>query len=582
LPSNRLNDVLAADNNQVYVASPEGMGWSSDGGAHWRYVKGNDWAAKMQSRATMQATQQPLDPTASPAFLPEDYLTSLSLNSKKEVIAACRDAGLVKVTQHGGDLELEGEISAGEMGRLPHHSEEYQAYPRYGGGLEIEGGSHPKVDLAASSMAPAPLPTPAAAPDLTTLNGELVEISRVPSLQASAQSVVETLPDDWATRGDWLGRYGRFQCAIAAIVTGDYRWGGSPDRLQYAVMNGPHEKEGDSNRYWIATLYNTDPRTLELPSVYMHSRVLRKLTTWAKNRRQAEWNDNGETYPTDWEGPDLYVNVDVPEGVFNMSFYEINDDGHGVRESRRDLELMVKARGDEEMGESFTGANFDAAPTLARSRVVNFYAGVYKKFLVQGPAKLTVKLCRNYSPSCGIMSALMLDLVDPRPEPFYSTPAEWSQASAARKARNNAFASGAQSWPASCSACDSTRDAVVKILAKLDDLRDWNPQWLAINQRRIAVGLARWCLDPSNSGETDHASTERNAAIFYAAGSFPQYEDAQTATGDTTVRATEKAFRWDGKFNSSGHEYDVLTHNAAALKATEDRPATSRPVRAMN
>jgi hypothetical protein len=122
----------------------------------------------------------------------------------------------------------------------------------------------------------------------------------------------------------------------------------------------------------------------------------------------------------------------------------------------------------------------------------------------------------------------------------------------------------------------------VKILAKLDDLRDWNPQWLAINQRRIAVGLARWCLDPSNSGETDHASTERNAAIFYAAGSFPQYEDAQTATGDTTVRATEKAFRWDGKFNSSGHEYDVLTHNAAALKATEDRPATSRPVRAMN
>jgi hypothetical protein len=63
-------------------------------------------------------------------------------------------------------------------------------------------------------------------------------------------------------------------------------------------------------------------------------------------------------------------------------------------------------------------AEFDRKPELALARASDFYGGVYKRFLVRGPAKLTVQVNRNYSFNT-ILAGVMLDLVDELPPPYY-------------------------------------------------------------------------------------------------------------------------------------------------------------------
>jgi hypothetical protein len=61
---------------------------------------------------------------------------------------------------------------------------------------------------------------------------------------------------------------------------------------------------------------------------------------------------------------------------------------------------------------------------LAHTRANDFYGGVYKRFLVRGPAKLTVQVNRNYSFNT-ILPGVMLDLVDELPPPYFCTRQEW-------------------------------------------------------------------------------------------------------------------------------------------------------------
>ncbi len=52
----------------------------------------------------------------------------------------------------------------------------------------------------------------------------------------------------------------------------------------------------------------------------------------------------------------------------------------------------------------------DAAPTLASARVAAFYDGVYKQFLVQGPATYHLKIGRCYS-FCTKLQGIFLDKI---------------------------------------------------------------------------------------------------------------------------------------------------------------------------
>ena len=102
-----------------------------------------------------------------------------------------------------------------------------------------------------------------------------------------------------------------------------------------------------------------------------------------------------------YQGPDVWVQVGVPEGVFRIAFYIVNYDGNDGGFNRfRDYLLEMKACPD-----SVTNLNANAnaiedwekPPTLARARVQNFWGGGYQCFIVTGPAQYALKIGRNYS-----------------------------------------------------------------------------------------------------------------------------------------------------------------------------------------
>ncbi len=81
---------------------------------------------------------------------------------------------------------------------------------------------------------------------------------------------------------------------------------------------------------------------------------------------------------------------------------------------------------------------FDQKPELAHARIQDFWGGVYKRFLVRGPTKLTVQINRNDSFNT-MLSGVMLDLVDELPPPYYCTRQEW-ESKPAGDAEGNAVA----------------------------------------------------------------------------------------------------------------------------------------------
>ncbi len=94
----------------------------------------------------------------------------------------------------------------------------------------------------------APLPSPLAAPDGDELTALLKQVRAVPADNNKGPLVV-TLADDWATQGDWLGRYGRYYARLHAMTSPtDYVWGAGAQDVPFAARIGTHITPGDSLR----------------------------------------------------------------------------------------------------------------------------------------------------------------------------------------------------------------------------------------------------------------------------------------------------------------------------------------------
>jgi len=128
-------------------------------------------------------------------------------------------------------------------------------------------------------------------------------------------------------------------------------------------------------------------------------------TPWDGYRRQAEWDDHGETYPLVMDGPDLWYLLEIRhEGVFKLGMYFLNKDGQDGNNRLRDYMIEIYPA-------SLNWTSFDDVPQfahdaesqvsknppLAKNRVLDFWGGVHKQFVVKGPSKYYVKIDRNYS-----------------------------------------------------------------------------------------------------------------------------------------------------------------------------------------
>jgi hypothetical protein len=273
-------------------------------------------------------------------------------------------------------------------------------------------------------------------------------------------------------------------------------------------------------RSWIQWLYTDDRRTLEMPPVYLHSRVLRNLTTWDRNRRQANWDDHGEVYAAAQEGPDLYCNLKIPSGLFVLSLYNVNyNGGEDSADRYRDYVASIRPH---KAGTSLRNIkDFEGDGDLVRTRFVNFRGGVWKRFLVQGPVVLNVRIGRNNS-SNTILSSVMLDMVAEEPEPYFpALVATTTQADASRPK-------------------DPTNN-----VARLARIRTGAPSvWASASPAIYALMLRQYSVSVFDSAQK--RDFRDRATCHYELCDFSAWENGQVRQGLTPARKIEKGLRWDG------------------------------------
>jgi hypothetical protein len=588
LPSKLINDLLAASDGTIYAATDGGLAWSRDGGATWQFRRGKDFADKMKGLAGgppkgWSASAIPKD------VPPEDCVTCLAEDDSGVIWADFRQHGLLALSGYSYE-ELEKlsarQTGGADYGRAILPMSDFRPWlASFGKGLlrsaEPRHLSH-RVAHKDYSETPeltgeVPLPAPARVPRLAELNDLLKEIAAVPTARLTNGAVLP-LADDWRTEGQWQGRYGKFWISLCANWSPrDDVWGAGWD-VAYNARIGPNHAAGDSLRYWVQWLATADNRCLEMSPIYLHSRVMRKDTTWDVDRRESEWDDHGESYPMSKDGPHIYCSLSVPAGLFYLSLYEVDPNGHDRDNRLRDYEISVRPHpgrpsldvhdGNVTILRSFYDlTGFDQKPELAHARAGDFYGGVYKRFLVRGPAKLTVQVNRNYSFNT-ILPGVMLDLVDELPPPYFCTRQEWENQQAEKDAP--------KSPPAALVAADTAEAAAQRLAAALEAMKFKNETWWAENQRRFYLPLLRWQLAAASQTNAPALATD-----YYQLNLFVDWEQQLQQRGITPAREIEKALRWDGVTPSNAGRGNqiisayVAAHPALPPAVRDNQPTTN-------
>ena len=570
LPSNLINDVLVASRlggSTVCAATTCGLAWSKDKGATWRFVRGRDWAAKVKDRYAILPRGWDTTPGG---ILAEDYVTCLAEdeNSGKLWIGYRREGcgTFDPVTMRC--MPVVSGLYATAILSLPNRLTLLGTY--CDGLVDLLHGKEMRFTARAPNASelpssPQPLPSPAKPPTLAELNSMLKEFRSSSPIPEESQPTVVALDDDWRTQGDWLGRYGRYWACLAGVCSpSNYLWGAGPEKVQCFARIGPNCAKEDGLRYWIESLHTNDSRSLEMPPVYLHSRVVQGFTTWDEPRREAVWDDHGEAYPMTRDGPHIYSTLRIPQGVFYLSLYAVNTNGKVERNRYRDYRISVRPHGARKSGYDID--DFQQQPELAHARVRDFYGGVWKRFLVRGPTAITIEVNRNHSFNTNLQ-AVMLDLVDEDPPPYFHTVEEWTVLKADRQ---RALArTGSQDFQP----CGSESEAVGKLAEALERAQQIDSAWWATHRGKYYTLLARSCHEnprEKTSRPEDKALYARTGTILYHLNLYARWEEQQRLQGLVPARDIEKALRWDGDPSCSGKGNQFVTTYVEQTKRDTD------------
>jgi hypothetical protein len=423
----------------------------------------------------------------------------------------------------------------------------------YGNPPVVPGSSVPP--LTAAPAARAKIPAAASAPSsdelITLLTQATAQLNTSPAPAGSAL----TINDDWNTQGEWWGRYGRHTAVLCAMALPSYVWGAGLPQMQYAVVQGPNHRPGDGIRSWTTKMYADGQAILEMPPVWLDRRIIEKQTTADVNRRDTQMEDYGGSYPKNLDGPHMYCTLTVPAGTFFLSLYETNSPGHGPNHRDKDYFLSIRTH---------TGGNlrdisrFDSQPELARARVNSFYTGVYKRFVVVGPAELTLMVNRNYTRNAQ-MIGLFLDEVN-------ETPAVYFPYLKMQLASADAAAPAEPEVDAVRKAFDAYEAAVLK-----------NPIGGFMDRGRLYAMALRWCQQHAG-GDVLKTSSLKLAAIAgtccYHLQYFEQWESLLRTRGLLPSRDLEKSLKWDPPLDNTsglGNQYvaQYLAAHALELNAPQ-------------
>ncbi len=456
LPSNLINDILVTHNpsggDTIWVATTTGLARSTDRGESWRFIRGQDWLAKdkgLYHPPTPQqlAAAQRLEPRPPQTLLFEDYCTCLAQDPRNgNIWIGHRQKGVEifnpripgRIDQStlslpGGreragvrvgassQSEIRNLATAGRLGRprseiLPTDyvfsilttpgpdAACFIGY--YGGGLlriplsvfasnsaEQPARARSKIEHQQStiSFALPPLPSPAKPPVAQELRDMAENLKAYHPGANFGGPLAVVLPDDWRTQGDWVGRYGFEYAVLCAMNAPLDRIHGRIPAFSVSATIGPHHAPDDGIRRWVHWIRTSLVRSLYSPDVGY--------------RRQSEFDDHGEGYPLTFAGPDLLIGIHCPDGFHRVSLYFVNKDGHGGANRLRDYLITVEPASPGPPG----------AP--CRARVRDFWGGVYKTFVIEGPGDWIFQIAKHGSLNT-IVSGVFIDRICAPPTRF--------------------------------------------------------------------------------------------------------------------------------------------------------------------
>ncbi len=391
LPGNLINDMLVAKDGTVYAATTTGLAWSRDGGVMWKFLRGADWLAKAKGlyvppdKDRLEAAEKKAPAT----LLLEDYCTSVAEDASGtiwvghwrtgyEAIRLQKDGTWKRLAQSAEKTYASRLLPPPGLTAEPDAATAPMLVGNYGEGLhpigmeDVAGDAGQSRGTASGAL---PVLPSTAKPSMEAELDAMLRLLQGTAAATNSPSAVY-LRDDWMTAGDWLARYGRAWTVLCATMAPlSLESGNEPGCAIDEATIGPNHSKGDVLRAWVEKL-KVDNRN----SLFMQILGI---------RREAEWDDHGEVYPYTHGGLGIRFKVKIPEGVYRLSLYFFNPNGHIGENRRRDYRVEIAQDGDLQREDT---------NIIAHARVCSFAGGgTYKQFMVDGGKTYTVCVQRNGS-----------------------------------------------------------------------------------------------------------------------------------------------------------------------------------------
>lgn len=426
LPSN-FNNVICAAKGSVWVGTISGLGYGRSA-TNWKFLRGRDYEKKnkglwLDKEHKMWKSWKAVS-TTNASLLPEDYITcfypvpgGMWVGFRESGVCFVKDSSLLirevdlKITNQEKNF-----INATCFVVLPDGN---LYVGTYGHGLIPVEKTSIRCSITVLDKASISHPCPPTLSQETSIN-PILEGNGNKGGQNEDNFTSCYWYEDWATQGDWCGRYGD---SYAVLCSANAPIGNVEiifdESYECMPVRGPH-----ANEAWVkgAVVYANEPEMCDI--LYCPISTTRTL---------AFWSDGGQDYPSAFDGPDLGALVTVPEGshLLSLYFYEPTPIvEHNLENSLRDYIIEVRkmpsnfsmdlAKGRkilEKAQDPFQYlmnalSSITSAPVEARTRVKSFSSrGVYKNFLLNGEGCYYIRIVRNYSLDA-IVNGIFLSSLD--------------------------------------------------------------------------------------------------------------------------------------------------------------------------
>lgn len=397
----------------VYVGTDDGLAIGTHRGRQWRFIRGINYLLK--DRYMYPPAKRPPPALRPPAqdLMSSDYVTALADEPDGTIWIGHRKTGvdILAPAASGGRNHLDGTFT--RVAILNHDfisaiatvPDAGTLVGVYGSGvywfktpaglMRVVARRVLRRQTAAASLPPPALPTSA----------YLKALIHIFKAGFGPPADVAPLGYDWSTQGDWLGHYGltyaRLCCGTTNFADAQEQFFGGVGGCDILREQSPYPQyfnQGD----WACYVAATDSKFRSV--LYFPD---------ARQRIEGEWNDAGGRYPRLSDGPDMWLSVRIPRGLFALSFYFHNIRAQSGLNKLRDYVVMVYPGG----GTPIHALRHEKP--LATSRISQFFGGAYCRFLLKGPGNFQVRLKRNYGFWMPVQGMFLDRLTDPNLDAAY-------------------------------------------------------------------------------------------------------------------------------------------------------------------